>query len=224
MTVDLALFDFDGTITSSDSWTPFMRFATPPLRLAAGRALLLPVLAGYRLGTVSASKGPEIAARVAFQGQRAAVVLERGNEYATITLPHTVRPRALKRIEWHRSRGDHVVVVSASLDVYLAPWCRAQGLDLIYTVLEERNGRLTGRYVEGDCVEEEKARRIRERYELTRYATVYTYGDSVEDREMIECASQKYFRWQLISGWTDVKAAGHPPPGRAHRAHGSQVG
>jgi phosphatidylglycerophosphatase C len=216
--MNLVLFDFDGTITSTDSWTPFMRFAIPRLRLAAGRVLLLPVVAGYRLGAVSASRGREIAARVAFQGERAAAIRQRGVEYALTTLPLDVRPQALERIESHRSRGDHVVVVSASLDVYLAPWCQAQGLDVICTVLEERAGRFTGRYVHGDCSGAEKVRRVRERYQLERYAAVYAYGDSAEDREMLECAHQKYYRWNAISSWADVTTSGHPRPGRAHRA------
>ena len=29
----------------------------------------------------------------------------------------------MERIEWHKSNGDEIVVVSASLDVYLGPWC-----------------------------------------------------------------------------------------------------
>jgi HAD superfamily hydrolase (TIGR01490 family) len=216
--MNLALFDFDGTITSTDSWTPFVRIAVPPWRLAAARALLLPVLVGHRLGALSASRGREIGARVAFQGERTAGILERGRNYAATTLPGEVRPEALARIEWHRSQGDHVVVVSASLDVYLAPWCHAHGLDFICTVLEQRAGRFTGRYVQGDCSGGEKARRVREKYDLTRYGTVYAYGDSGEDREMLECANEQYYRWQLISNWAAVSSVCHPRPGSAGRA------
>jgi HAD superfamily hydrolase (TIGR01490 family) len=222
--MNLALFDFDGTITSTDTWTPFMRFAVRPLRLAAGRALLLPVMIGYRLGAVSASRGREMAVRMAFQGGRAAVVRQRGVEYATATLPLGVRPQALERIAWHRSQGDHVVVVSAALDVYLAPWCQAQGLDFICTVLEERDGRFTGRFVDGDCSGAEKARRIRERYRLTQYPAVYAYGDSAEDREMLECAHEQYYRWNAISSWADVAEGGHPRAGHTHRGGGSRAG
>jgi hypothetical protein len=35
--MNLALFEFDGTITATDSWTPFMKLAVPPVRLAAAR-------------------------------------------------------------------------------------------------------------------------------------------------------------------------------------------
>src|SRR5580765_7966030 len=143
--MNLALFDFDGTITSSDTWTPFMRFAVRPARLLVGQVLLAPVVVGHRLGMITASRGREMAARVAFQGEEAAAMHQLGAEYATTALPAALRQSAQERIEWHKAQGDEVVVVSASLDVYLGPWCERQGLDCICTTLEERGGRLTGR-------------------------------------------------------------------------------
>jgi HAD superfamily hydrolase (TIGR01490 family) len=207
---DLALFDFDGTITSTDTWTPFMRFAVSPRRLFVGRALLAPVIVGYRLGAVSASRGRRIATRVAFQGVPATTVRELGAEYAARVLPLTVRPSALERLEAHRSRGDDVVIVSAALDLYLGPWCESYRLDYICSTLEERQGRLTGRYLGRDCVGTEKVRRILERYDLSRYRRVHAYGDSGDDREMLELAQTKYYRWQEISSWDEVTSSGHP--------------
>jgi phosphatidylglycerophosphatase C len=208
--MDLALFDFDGTITTTDTWTPFMRLAVRPVRILAGQVFLGPIVLGYRLGMVSASTGRLVAARVGFQGADAEAVHRLGAEYAAGVLPAKVRPSALERIAWHRSRGDHVVIVSASLDLYLAPWAASQGLDCICATLEERGGRLTGRYVGGDCSGREKVRRIRGRYDLGRYDTVYAYGDSGEDREMLELAHRKYYRWKEIAGWDEVTSYGHP--------------
>jgi phosphatidylglycerophosphatase C len=208
--MNLALFDFDGTITSSDTWTPFMRFAVRPSRSVVGRLFLFPVVVGYRIGMVSASRAREAAARVGFQGEPAAAVRGLGAQYAATALPATLQQRALDRIAWHSSNGDAIVVVSASLDVYLRPWCEQRGLDYICTTLEERGGRLTGKYVDGDCSGPEKVRRIRQRYDLSRYAAVYAYGDSGEDREMLELAQKKYYRWAEISSWSDVTSYGHP--------------
>ncbi len=103
--MNLALFDFDGTVTSSDTWTPFLRFAIRPARMLAGRVLLIPVVVGYRLGMISASRGRQMAARVGFQGEEAEAVRQLGVEYATTMLPRTLRQSALERIEWHKSQG-----------------------------------------------------------------------------------------------------------------------
>ena len=208
--MDLALFDFDGTITTTDTWTPFMQLAVPPARIMIGRIVLAPIVIGYRLGVVSASTGRLIAARVGFGGEDAAKMRRLGLEYAAGVLPGKVRPSALERIAWHQGRGDQVVIVSASLDLYLAPWAAGRGLDCVCATLEERGGRLTGRYLGGDCSGREKARRIRRRYDLGRYETVYAYGDSGEDREMLELAQRKYYRWKEISAWDEVASYNHP--------------
>jgi phosphatidylglycerophosphatase C len=208
--MDLALFDFDGTITTTDTWTPFMRLAVRPARIVAGQRLLAPVVVGYRLGLVSSSAGRRAAARVGFRGEDAASVRRLGEHYAATVLPGRVRPEALERIAWHQSRGDQVVIVSASLDVYLLPWCQSRGLDCVCTILEERGGRLTGRYLDGDCTQGEKVKRLRQRYELSRYAVVHAYGDSGEDRQMLELAQRKYYRWKEISAWDEVTAFNHP--------------
>lgn len=213
--MNLALFDFDGTITSSDTWTPFMRAAIRPARIIAGGLLGSPIFLGYRLGVVSASRARQTAVRVGLQGTDAATVRCLGVEYATTALPRTMRPHALERIEWHRTQGDHVVIVSGSLDVYVAPWCAARGLDCICSALEERGGRLTGRYVGGDCSGQEKVRRVRQRYDFTQYSLVYAYGDSGEDREMLELAHRKYYRWREIANWDEVTSYGHVGEGKA---------
>jgi HAD superfamily hydrolase (TIGR01490 family) len=206
----LALFDFDGTLTSTDTWTPFMKAALSTWRLAASRVLLTPVAVGHRLGAISASRGREIAARVAFRGARADEIRRRGRDYAAMVLPSTLRADALDRLDWHVARGDDVMIVSAGLDVYLRPWCEARRVAVICTTLEERAGRLTGRCVGGDCAGAEKARRIQARCAPGRYGEIYAYGDSIEDREMLELATRKYYRGAEISSWRDVAEYGHP--------------
>ena len=66
------------------------------------------------------------------------------------------------------------------------------------TELESRRGVLTGRYLGGDCTGAEKARRVRARYDLGRYPIIYAYGDTHEDRELLDLASKRYFRWREV--------------------------
>jgi phosphatidylglycerophosphatase C len=196
--LNLALFDFDGTITRNDSWTEFLRFSATPQRIAAATVLLSPVIVGYKAGLVSGRQGRPIVARFAFYGTDAEVVRAVGLTFANEKLPGMVQRRALDRIAWHQHQGDAVVVVSASLDVYLSHWCESVGVDVICTRLEEVNGRFTGRYLGGDCCGVEKMRRIKERYDLIRYPKIYAYGDTEEDREMLELAHERYFRWKAV--------------------------
>lgn len=192
---NLALFDFDGTITSGDTFTPFIFQAVEPVRIVIGGVVLSPLIAAYKLGFLSPSLMRRSIVRVGFIGRRHADLQAAGVQYSRRRLPSLVRPKALERIRWHQAQQDTVVVVSASLDVYLVEWCRELGVELICTELEERKGLLTGRYRDGDCSGQEKARRIRERYDLERFHTVYAYGDTTEDEAMLALAHQRYYRW-----------------------------
>ena len=170
-----------------------MRFAVRPARLLAGQLLLIPVAVGYRLGMIPAGvRGRQMAARIGFHGEEATA----GAANCGTVLGDGACANRLSIASVSAScQGDDVVVVSASLDVYLGPWCDRQGVDYICTTLEERDGRLTGSYFQGDC-SRRKVRRILQRYELARYSIVYAYGDSVEDREMLELAHGVYIAGQ----------------------------
>lgn len=195
----LALFDFDGTITSADTFTPFLYFASSRLRIALGTLLLSPHILVYRLGLLAASPMRQRAAKVTLRGRAESEIRAIGAEYAKRVIPGVVRPHALERIAWHKARGDHVVVVSASLDVYLRAWCDAHELDLIAVDLVSRNGVLTGVYENGDCDGAEKARRVRARYDLASYDTVYAYGDTHGDDALLELAHERWFRWENVA-------------------------
>jgi len=196
--MELALFDFDGTITFGDTFKPFLYFAGRAPRIIAGTLLLSPMIAGYELGLVPASQMRVAAARVAFAGRSERDILDLGRRYAT-SLNRRVRPEALARIRWHQERGHEIVVVSASLDVYLRAWCEQLNLPLICTQLEASAGILTGRYENGDCTGREKAKRVQSKYDLTSYSTIYAYGDTAEDTELLGLANKRFFRWQELT-------------------------
>ncbi|RDS82179.1 HAD family hydrolase [Dyella monticola] len=197
--MNLALFDFDGTITQREMFAAFMQFAAPRRRLMLGMPLFAPLVAGYKLGMVSGSTIRAQSIRFGFRGVPATHVRMMGQRFAEEMLPAALRPQALKRIQWHRDQGDKIVVVSGALDVYLEHWCSQHGLDVICSRLEIVDGRLTGRYRGLQCVGTEKSRRVRETCELERFPLVYAYGDTPEDLDMLSMAHHKYYRWQALA-------------------------
>jgi phosphatidylglycerophosphatase C len=196
--MDLALFDFDGTITTRDTFTDFVHCAAPPRRIAFGKAALAPVVAAYRLGLVSANAIRACVVRVGFSGAPQARVREAAHQYSRTALRACIRPAAMERIDWHRARGDTVAVVSASLDLYLADWCREHGLALLCSSLETDAGVLTGRYAGRQCDGDEKVRRVRQAFDLAGFEAIHAYGDSKGDRPMLAIASHRSYRWRNL--------------------------
>lgn len=70
--MNLALFDFDGTITSRELFVDFVESVTPRRRMQRGKVLLGPILMGYKCGLVSVSQLRAAVIRLAFRGSDAA--------------------------------------------------------------------------------------------------------------------------------------------------------
>ena len=196
--MSLALFDFDGTITTQETMPVFLHRSVSWRRLILGWLLLAPLVLAYKLRIVSGTIVRRAIVRFGYSGVPASTVAVLGREFAENYLPTVLRGEAMQRIAWHKSQGHKIVVVSGGLDAYLAPWCEAQGLEVLCSSLQQRNGVLTGRYEGHQCVLAEKVRRVRERFDLGAYSMVYAYGDTPEDHDLLGIASKRYYRWQEI--------------------------
>ena len=192
--MNLALFDFDGTLTVNDNYTAFIRFTRSRPRFIFTMILLLPVIIGYKAGLVSSTRTRIIVSRAAFGGYSEKVIEEFGRRYADEVIPLHIRKKGFAFAERHRAAGDRIVVVSASLGSYLRHWCAAQGFECLCTELEAVDGVMTGRYIGGDCTGKEKAARVRSNIKLDDYDAIFAYGDTSEDKELLELAHRRFFR------------------------------
>ena len=190
----LALFDFDGTITTRELMPDFMRFAVPKHRLVLGYLLLWPLIVGYKLKWVSGILVRRAIVWLGFRGMAETTFEQLGQRFAADVIPVALRPEMLAKIAWHRAQGHRLVVVSGALDVYLKHWCAAHGLELVCSALEVRAGRLTGRYLGEQCVRVEKVRRLGERVALNDYSPIYAYGDTDEDLDLLGLADVAVMR------------------------------
>lgn len=200
--MDLALFDFDGTITDTDSFSTFIKLTTPKRRKLAFALPLLTAKWGYQAGLMTATRARQIAVNYALGNRDADTMRQLGSEYANTVLPGFIRPEAQRAMDWHRQRGDTLVLVSASLDLYLQPWAESQGMTLICSRVEISDGKLTGKYLGQDCCGEEKARLVRNSLDLGKFNVIHAYGDTSEDKEMLAIAHHAWLEWQQIKQTT----------------------
>ena len=98
----LALFDFDGTLTTRDTYRPFLRLAIPARRMLAGGLAVSPVLLGHQLGLVSSAQARPWLTWAGFAGVSAARVRALGQCYAADVLPGVIDASMFSRLEEHR--------------------------------------------------------------------------------------------------------------------------
>jgi phosphatidylglycerophosphatase C len=190
---NLALFDFDGTLTTHEMLPVFIRGVVAKWRLVVFGPIVMPMVAMSRRGWISVSTLRWVLAQVVFRGMREADYEAAGIAFAREQIPPSLRPEMMERIAWHRGRGDRIVVVSGAYDVYLKHWCAEHGLELIASKLEVRRGRLTGRYAGAQNVAEEKVRRVRELCDLSSHGEIHAYGDTHEDLAMLALATHRTY-------------------------------
>lgn len=191
----VAAFDFDGTLTRSDSLLPFLYFTSGVSKFTGYLLQLTPMLVQYFFGKIGNQAAKEAMLTRFFAGVEKPTITELGAHFANQNVPRLLRQKALERLQWHQQQGHYCVLVSASLDVYLEPWGRVMGFDaVICSQLEfDSENRITGRLVGANCYGEEKVRRLRQ---LVGNPTVlYVYGDSRGDHELLKIADHAYYRY-----------------------------
>lgn len=187
----VAAFDFDGTLSTRDNVVPFLRAAVGGRRLAVALLATTPrlVVAGLDDGHRDRAKAALV--RRLLTGYETTRLTEVAEHFAGDVVERHLRADAIERVEWHRSQGHDLVIVSASFAVYLEPIARRLGFAAaLGTELEaDADGRLTGRLLGANVRRAEKVRRL-DRWLGDRPATVWAYGDSTGDRELFERADQ----------------------------------
>ena len=187
----LALFDFDGTLYLHDSFTGFIFHALRKRHIVKRGLQILPWIQAYYLKVYPAHAMRPKLFNAMFKDASTTEILALAQRYAA-DLMHDLNPQLLLQLKQHQFNGDDVVVVSASVDIYLQYICQQLNVALICTETEIKNLQFTGRYSTPDCSREQKKIRILEQYDLENYAAIYAYGNSDEDDAMLSLATYSY--------------------------------
>lgn len=191
----IAVFDLDGTVTRTETFFRFLVFALGlPLFLRRLPAAL-PSLLAVALRLVARDRGKQEVLTAFLRGVPALELERGGRAFARERMPALVRPEAMERLAWHKARGHQCALVSASLDVYVAPWAKAAGFDDVFaTALEYEDGMATGRISGANCRAQEKVRRLENRYGDLSGLLLHGYGDSPEDRYFLKLCREAHYR------------------------------
>jgi phosphatidylglycerophosphatase C len=192
--MQIALFDFDGTITTKDSLVDFIQFALGKAAYYFGLLLLSPMLTSYKLKLIPNYIAKEKLLKRFFKDWDTDHFQKLADKYSIEEIDKIIKPSAMEKIKWHQSQNHKVVIVSASIECWLKKWCQSNNIDLISTRLESINGKLTGRLATKNCYGIEKVNRIKEQYDLNDFDYIYAYGDSASDKEMLELSDQSYYK------------------------------
>ncbi len=186
----IAAFDVDGTLTTRDCVRPFLE------RVAGRRRLVTSVLRRPLASLVAAARRDrdrmkEIVVGGSLRGKRITDVDAIGEQFAQYVMVNWLRPDTMRRLRWHQQAGHRIVLVSASLAVYLRPLALRLGIEDVLCTDSTQSGDRYGDRLNGpNCRAAEKRRRLEQWLDERRFvhAEVWAYGNSVGDRELLDRA------------------------------------
>lgn len=194
----IAAFDLDGTLTEGGSvfhWLRFMAGSTRAYRSAL--RLFVPLT----IGAIRSGKWADSAKERLFHSLLAGRDLEEvralSRQFILEHLEHEGRGFVLDRLAWHVREGHHVVIVSASPQLYVdvvAETLGAEGALGTRLGVDARN-KLTGSYLGNNCRGSEKMRRLTawlNEHGFEDKATIYAYGNSRGDRRLLQGATYPF--------------------------------
>ena len=179
----LAVFDLDGTVTRHDSMLPFvfgylLRHPWRVVRLP----LALPAVVRFAVTRDrGALKGTLLHA--AMGGLPRANIDAWATRFVTRLLRRGLFAEAVTAIATHRRAGDHLVLMSASVDCYVPLIARSLGFDetICSQVRWRADGRLDGWLTSANVRGAEKARHFRALLARLKPSASVAYGNSTAD-------------------------------------------
>jgi HAD superfamily hydrolase (TIGR01490 family) len=185
----LGIFDMDDTLVDGDSANLWLHYL-----VAHGRAPaeMLPreeeLLQAYREGRVDMREFVRFAL-VPMRGLAREVVADWMAEFVEAVILPRVFPQALRQLEWHRARGDRLLVVSATGEYLVSAIANRLGVqDSIGILVETQDGRYTGETYGELSYREGKVSRLREwlKAEGESLDGSHGYSDSFNDVPLLE--------------------------------------
>jgi phosphatidylglycerophosphatase C len=180
-------------LTWRDTLLPFLMgyLRRHPHRLF-GLWRLLPALVGYVLADRDRGLLKSRVIRVVMGGESRAAVDSWAEAFVGDLLPdRRLRPAALAVLAAHREAGDHLILLSASPDLYVPRIGRALGFHrIVCTEMQWRGERLDGTLKTPNCRGTEKVRRLEQLRALYPGLPVVAYGNSGTDLEHMRNAER----------------------------------
>ena len=191
-------FDFDGTLTTSDTLLEFIKYAKGRGRFLMVFLMYSPLLVLMKLHLYPNWKAKQRIFAHLFAGMRIEKFDALCRGFAEES-QHLLRPKGITLLHEALVAGAQIFIVSASIDNWVRPFFdirNLKGVQVLGTQIEVEDGKLTGRFKSNNCYGKEKVHRIAEAlksFERSEYE-IEAFGDSRGDKEMLAFADKGHFK------------------------------
>lgn len=186
----VAVFDFDGTLTTKDTLLEFIKYTHGTVAFFIGFAIYSPLLVLMKLHLYPNWKAKQKVFAHFYKGMEYAKFVSFGEGFAD-HVEDICKESTISRLKELKHDGADIYVISASIDEWVRPFCNRFGVkDVLGTKVEVSDGKLTGKFLTKNCYGQEKVNRLLEVEHNRPKYHLYAFGDSRGDKEMLEFADE----------------------------------
>ena len=187
----IVAFDFDGTLTTKDTLIEFIRYACGTGAFVKGFLRYAHLLVLMKLGLYPNWKAKQKVFAYFFEGMKIEEFDGLCQRFAKDN-QHLLRPKGIEAIQQALDKGAEVLIVSASIDNWVKAFFNT--LCVVGTLIEIKDGLLTGRFLTKNCYGQEKVNRILALYPNRSEYHLTAYGDSRGDKELLAFADESHYK------------------------------
>lgn len=193
---EVAYFDFDGTITSKDTFIPFLIFTIGYFKFILLLPLSICILILYISKIISNEKAKELMLQLTISNLSNEYLERKSNSFASSYIDKYIKPEIFERVKYHYENGHIVIIASANLELYLKYFVKRHDLhDIIATKIVFKNNIATGKLLSKNCYGVEKINRINEYLIKNKLNFIYSYayGNSKGDFELLNYVNEGFW-------------------------------
>lgn len=191
----IAIFDFDKTITTVDSFNDFLKYTFGSRRFYLKMLTHIGAITLYKLGIYSNAKVKSKIFQSFYEGRTFQDYLSDCKKYSNERLDKIINPIINSIITNYKENNIEMIILSASFKEWIEPWAKRVGIQtIICSQFEIKDDKIIGNILEDkSCHGKNKPKLLKSKItNLNEYGEIITYGDSKSDLYFMNLGNTKY--------------------------------
>lgn len=191
--MELFAFDFDKTITKSDTILPICRFIAEHYNSILTFRIIQINFILFRLRLISSKKFKEKIVLHLLKGKSIDDIENIVSVFITTYFGELLNQKIIDLINKEKNAGNRIIIVTSNLELFINPVKKILSFDEVYGTKIKSNNNIIDEGIEGEnCSGIRKAEIVNELKSKYQFEKVIAYGDSKGDFDMLRLADESY--------------------------------
>ncbi|WP_337873195.1 HAD-IB family phosphatase [Ignavibacterium sp.] len=191
--MNLFVFDFDKTITVSDTILPISRYLSEWFNQKYKFRIIQFYFLLFRLNVISGKSFKEMITATLLAGKEYDLIENVITQFYNAHSSELFNKEIIQLIKSEKEKGNKIIIITSNLNLFVNPVKNTFPVDDIFATTIEVKENKIGNYIKGkNCTGNVKAEILQQYKTLNNFEKITAYGDSTGDFEMLLKADEGF--------------------------------